>query len=111
MGQQTLTTLAGMPRVDIVEWDELLDSSNIEPDDWVTIANQIKERYYDYDGFVVLHGTDTMAYTASALSFLLQNLGKPVVFTGAMTPLGYPHNDATRNVFVSIITAGVSEIP
>ena len=67
----------------VVEFDELLDSSNLTIQDQVKIANQIKEVYHQYDAFIVLHGTDTMAYTASSLSFMLENLNKPVILTGS----------------------------
>jgi hypothetical protein len=72
----------------VLEFDELLDSSDMGPDDWVKIASTIHENYYDYDGFVCIHGTDTMAYTASALSFMFVNLGKPVILVGSMLPFG-----------------------
>ena len=74
----------GLPQVTIEEWDELMDSSNMEPNDWIRLASQIEENYFKYDGFVILHGTDTLAYTSSALSFILQNLGKPVILTGSV---------------------------
>ena len=67
-----------MPELDLIEYDPLIDSSNISPKDWSRLARQIRDNYYDYDGFVILHGTDTMAYTASALSFMLEGLGKAV---------------------------------
>ena len=67
----------------VLEFDELIDSSNIVVSDWVHIAQTIEENYKQYDGFVVIHGTDTMAYTASALSFMLENLNKTVVVTGS----------------------------
>ena len=82
--------------VDIAEM-ELIDSSDMHPDYWVGLARRIRDGYDDYDGFVVLHGTDTMAYTASALSFLFENLGKPVVMTGSQLPLAAARNDAARN--------------
>ena len=78
---------ASMPELDLIEYDPLIDSSNVSPQDWANLATQIRDNYYDYDGFVILHGTDTMAYTASALSFMLQGLGKPVVVTGSIIPL------------------------
>jgi L-asparaginase len=81
---------------------ELIDSSNMKPSIWLKIAEKIIQNYAIYDGFVVLHGTDTMAYTASALSFLLQGLTKPVVFTGAQLPVGAIRNDARRNLVTSI---------
>lgn len=69
----------------IVEYDPLLDSSNMGRSDWIRIAKDIQNEYHDYDGFVVLHGTDTLTYTASALSFMLENLGKPVSKTLNLT--------------------------
>ncbi|KAF4708886.1 hypothetical protein FOZ62_016383, partial [Perkinsus olseni] len=73
----------GMPSLTVIEFDELIDSSDVTPNCWKKMAKAIEDNYYDYDGFVVIHGTDTMAYSASALSFMLANLGKPVVFTGS----------------------------
>ena len=76
----------------IYEYDPLLDSSNMTMDDWIQIAKDIKDHYEAYDGFVILHGTDTMAFTASALSFMLEHLGKPVIVTGSQIPckfIGY----------------------
>ena len=78
---------AGMPQIDIVQFDPLLDSSNMSIPEWNKIGKAINERYDQYDGFVILHGTDTMSYSASALSFMLENLDKPVVFTGSQIPL------------------------
>ena len=79
-----------------------IDSSNITPADWLQLARLIGEYYADYEGFVVLHGTDTMAYSAAALSFLLEHLGKPVVFTGAQVPVGRSRSDATRNLLTAL---------
>ena len=76
-----------MPNWDVVEFDPLLDSANVAVEQWVNIGREIRDRYHMYDGFVVLHGTDTMAYTASALSFMLEGLGKPVILTGSQIPL------------------------
>ena len=76
-----------MPKWDLIEYDPLLDSSNITYVQWNRMANTIKENYERYDGFVILHGTDTMAYSASALSFMLEGLKKPVIFTGSQIPL------------------------
>lgn len=84
--------------LDFYSYEEPLDSSNIDGDDWLLMASIIKELYPHYQGFVVLHGTNTMAYTASALSFLFENLSKPVVLTGAEIPLVELHSDAERNV-------------
>ncbi len=89
--------------------DPALDSSDFSPEDWVTLANQIAKNYHEFDGFVVLHGTDTMAYSASALSFMLEGLSKPVIFTGAQVPLSEIYNDAKRNLIVAILLAGLSE--
>mmetsp|Transcript_24440 Transcript_24440/g.58975 ORF Transcript_24440/g.58975 Transcript_24440/m.58975 type:complete len:270 (-) Transcript_24440:53-862(-) len=77
-----------MPDVVVHEYSPLLDSSDMGPPDWQVIARDIKANYLHFDGFVVLMGTDTMAYTATALSFMLENLGKPVVFTGSQVPIG-----------------------
>lgn len=96
----------GMPEVVVEEYEPLLDSSDMGPEDWVKIATTIKTSYHDYDGFVVIHGTDTMAYTASALSFMFSNLGKPVVLVGSMLPFGEVHSDARRNLACSILIAG-----
>ena len=76
-----------MPAYDIHEYEPLLDSSNMRPADWVRIGRDIVEHYDDYDGFIVLHGTDTMAYTASALPFFIRGLAKPVIITGSQIPL------------------------
>jgi L-asparaginase len=87
-----------------------LDSSNMTPADWVAIAQQLAQNYASYDGFVVLHGTDTMAYTASALSFLLAGLSKPVVLTGSQLPLSFSLNDALPNLVGAIVLAGTPQI-
>ncbi len=83
-------------------FDPILDSSNMNPEVWVELAQIIKNNYEDYDGFVVLHGSDTMAYTASALSFLLENLNKPVIFTGSQIPLGVLRTDGRENLITAI---------
>lgn len=80
----------------------LMDSSDMQPEDWIRIAESIEKNYNDFDGFVVLHGTDTMAYTASALSFLLENLQKPVILTGSQLPIGEIRTDAKENFITSI---------
>ncbi len=82
--------------------DDILDSANMRPEVWLELAQTIAQYYDLYDSFVVLHGTDTMAYTASALSFLLQNLNKPVVFTGAQLPIGVARTDARENVITAL---------
>lgn len=89
----------GVPSYRIVEYSPLLDSSNMVPDNWAIIAHDIATRYYnDYAAFIVIHGTDTLAYTASALSFLLRSLNKTVVITGSQIPLVEPYSDATNNL-------------
>jgi len=82
--------------------DPIIDSSNVKPENWVKIATLIYEAYNDYDGFVILHGTDTMAYSASALSYLLENLRKPVIFTGSQLPIGLIRTDARENLISAI---------
>ncbi len=89
---------ADMPEFDVHEYSPLLDSSDIRPEHWQKIAQDITSNYADYDGFVVLHGTDTMAYTAAALHYLFPNLTKPVILTGAQIPLVEPHSDTLNNV-------------
>lgn len=113
-----LEALSGAGRGQGIEWDlhslseadgsELapLDSSAVSPQDWLAIAATIERLYADYDGFVVLHGTDTLAYTASALSFLLVNLAKPVVLTGSQCPLFFERNDAYQNFLNALYVAG-----
>ncbi len=90
----------------------LEDSSNMVPAMWVKLADAIEEHYDDFDGFVVLHGTDTMAYTASALSFAFENLSKPVVFTGSQVPLSNRRTDARRNLInsVELATLNIPEV-
>ena len=83
-----------------------IDSSNVSPADWTTIAGIIRDNYERHDGFVVLHGTDTMSYTASALSFMLRNLAKPVVFTGSQIPIGVLRTDGRENLITAIEIAG-----
>jgi len=83
-------------------FDNPIDSSNIDPEIWVNIANIIWENHDKYHGFVILHGTDTMSYSASALSFMLENLNKPVIFTGSQLPIGTLRTDGTENLISSI---------
>lgn len=101
----------GMPDITVHEWDPLLDSSDFEPAEWIKIAQAIQDNYLDYDGFVVIHGTDTMAYTSSALSFMLENLAKPVILTGSQIPIEQVYNDAKRNLIVSILLSVRNDIP
>jgi L-asparaginase len=100
-----------MPEYDIHEYDPLLDSSNMTPDDWLKIAHDIADHYEQYDGFLVLHGTDTMAYTASALPFMLQGLQKPVIITGSQIPLCEIRNDARENLITAMMMAAGYPIP
>lgn len=86
-----------------------IDSSNINPAIWVKIAKKIERRYNEFDGFVVLHGTDTMAYTASALSFMFDNLDKPIVFTGSQLPIGMLRTDGKENLITSVEIAAAKE--
>lgn len=88
--------------IDFLSFDTPIDSSQIQISDWQKLAHVIASHYNDYDGFVVIHGTDTMAYTASALSFMLENLSKPVVFTGSQLPISHPRTDALNNLSNSI---------
>lgn len=100
-----------MPSYTIHDYAPLLDSSNMTPAEWVKIAHDIADHYREYDGFVVLHGTDTMAYTASALPFMLHGLGKPVVITGSQIPLCEVRNDARENLITSLMLAASYDIP
>jgi len=100
-----------MPAYDLMEYDPLLDSSNISVKEWIKTARDIKDKYDAYDGFVILHGTDTMAYTASALSFMLEGLTKPVILTGSQIPLCEIRNDARDNLITALMIAGNYNIP
>ncbi|XP_048047721.1 60 kDa lysophospholipase isoform X2 [Megalobrama amblycephala] len=95
----------------ILEYSPLLDSCNMTTDDWATIGKDIEKHYEQYDGFVVLHGTDTMAYTASALSFMCENLGKPVILTGSQVPIYEMRNDGRDNLLGALLIAGQFVIP
>lgn len=95
----------GMPSFELCELSPLLDSSNMAVNEWNRIGAKIAELYNDYDGFVVLHGTDTMSYTASSLSFMLENLDKPVVLTGSQIPLCEVRSDGRDNLVTSILIA------
>ena len=95
--------LARLPlRLSLLSLPEPIDSSNVMPGDWLFLARLIEQHYADFDGFVVLHGTDTMAYSAAALSYVLEHLGKPVVFTGAQVPVGANRSDAQRNLVAAL---------
>ena len=95
----------------IKEYDPLLDSCNMASTDWVRVARDVVDNYNEFDAFVVLHGTDTMTYTASALSFMLENLSKTVVVTGSQIPLCRPRNDGIANLLGSLAVAGHFDIP
>ena len=101
--------LAAEWTVDIEAFSPLIDSSDIGPESWAKIAQMVYDRYNDYDGFVVLHGTDTMSYSASALSFMLENLNKPVVFTGSQLPVGVLRSDAKENLLTAIEIAAAKD--
>lgn len=102
--------LPDFPEYDVILMDRLLDSSDVGYREWCEIGRMIRDRYSDYDGFVVLHGTDTMAYTASALSFILEGLNKAVVFTGSQIPLCRMRSDGTDNLVSSILVAASGEV-
>ena len=96
-------------KISSIQFDPPMDSSEMGPDSWMKIVHVIAEHYHDYDGFVVLHGTDTMAFTASALSFMLENLSKPVVLTGSQLPIGMLRTDGKENLITAIEIAAARE--
>lgn len=96
-------------RIDSYTFDPLIDSSDVEPGLWVSLAQLIEDRYDEYDGFVILHGTDTMAYSASALSFMIKDLTKPVIFTGSQLPIGAPRTDGKENLISSVEIAAAKD--
>ncbi|XP_037937308.1 L-asparaginase-like isoform X1 [Teleopsis dalmanni] len=119
-GMSTATTPLVLPHADgelrrviyhITEYDPLLDSSNMTMLDWARIAKDIYQSYETFDGFVVLHGTDTLSYTASALSFMLENLGKTVIITGSQIPIFETRTDGTDNFISALIIAGNYVLP
>ena len=95
--------------IETVSFEVPIDSSTINPDKWTEIAVIIQDNYADFDGFVVLHGSDTMSYSASALSFMLENLSKPVIFTGSQLPIGDLRTDAKENLITAIQIASLKE--
>ena len=95
--------------IDTVSFDKPIDSSDMNPEYWVDIAEIIEDNYDNVDGFVILHGSDTMSYSSSALSFMLENLAKPVVFTGSQLPIGDLRTDAKENLITSIQVASLQE--
>ena len=96
-------------RIDTLSFDPVIDSSDVQPEFWVKLAGIIKNKYSEYDGFVVLHGTDTMSFTASALSFMFENLAKPVVLTGSQLPIGMLRTDGKENLISSIEIASAAD--
>lgn len=96
-------------RIDSYTFDPLIDSSDVEPSMWISLVSLIEERYDDYDGFVVLHGTDTMGYSASALSFMIEGLTKPVIFTGSQLPIGMPRTDGKENLISAVEIAAAKD--
>ncbi|MBK7824633.1 type I asparaginase [Nannocystis sp.] len=100
-----------LPAHDVVSLEPLLDSADMAPEDWLRIAAAIVARYEDYAGFVVVHGTDTMAYTASALSFLLPDLRKPVILTGSQLSLENVRSDGREHIITAILLAGTLAVP
>ncbi len=96
-------------KIDSYTFDPIIDSSDVEPALWVSLVRLIEERYDDYDGFVILHGTDTMAYSASTLSFMIEGLTKPVIFTGSQLPIGTPRTDGKENLISSVEIAAAKD--
>lgn len=111
LAQMSELARADVPAHELRTMSPLLDSSDMQPDDWVRIAQAIADDYAAYDGFVILHGTDTLAYTASALSFLLPGLGKPVILTGAQLSLSESRSDGREHLLTSITLAGTLAVP
>ena len=89
-------------QIETYQFNPPIDSSDMSPSMWTDISHCIADRYDQYDGFVVLHGTDTMAYTASALSYMLENLTKPVIFTGSQLPIGQLRTDGKENLITAV---------
>ena len=113
---QTLTGMpefhrSEMPAFTVHEYDTLLDSSDMQPSDWEMIARDIETHYDEYDGFIVLHGTDTMAYTASALSFMFEGLSKPIIITGSQIPLAELRSDGQENLLNALFLAANYPVP
>ena len=96
-------------RIDSYTFNPLIDSSDVEPSLWAALVELIEKRYDEYDGFVILHGTDTMAYSASALSFMIEGLTKPVVFTGTHLPIGTPRTDGKENLISAVEIAAAKD--
>ncbi|WP_444911246.1 asparaginase [Microbulbifer sp. PAAF003] len=110
LGRLLQDVIGQLPQYDFQALDPLLDSANMRPKDWYHIASLIRDNYSQYSGFLVLHGTDTMAYTASALSFALQGIEKPVVVTGSQIPLREMRSDAYNNLIAALLLSGSDDI-
>lgn len=95
--------------IETISFENPIDSSNMNPEKWIKIAEMIEQNYLVFDGFVVLHGSDTMSYTAAAMSFLLENLAKPIIFTGSQLPIGDLRTDAKENLITAIQIASLQE--
>ena len=106
-GEELVSDIPGIRNVCTLDVIQLMniDSTNMRPCQWLKICDAIMEHYNCYDGFVILHGTDTMAYTAAALSYLIQNSKKPIILTGSQKPMGNPYTDAKINLYQSILYA------
>ena len=106
-GEELAASVPGIKDICHLEILQLMniDSTNMRPRQWLMIRDAIMENYNHYDGFVILHGTDTMAYTAAALSYLIQDSVKPIVLTGSQKPMANPYTDAKINLFQSILYA------
>lgn len=103
-------------QITVHSFDPIIDSSNVDPGIWIALVKKIEENYHQFDGFVILHGSDTMAFSASALSFMLEGLNKPVVFTGSQLPIGEIRTDAKENLITALEIAsarenGVAKVP
>jgi len=96
-------------QIETFSFEKPIDSSNMNPEKWVQIASVIEDNYAQFDGFVVLHGSDTMSYSASALSFMLENVSKPIVFTGSQLPIGDLRTDAKENLITAIQIASLQQ--
>lgn len=100
-----------LPDYELIEFDELIDSANLHPADWTHLGRLIETHWADYHGFIVLHGTDTLAYTASALSFMFQGISKPIMITGSQIPLSELRNDALDNLLTALIIQDKFDAP
>ena len=98
-------------RYKILEYEELIDSSDITIQNWINIGNSIEENFYKYDSFVILHGTDTLAYSASVLSFMFSGINRTIIITGSQIPISEMRNDGAENLLGSLIIAGHYCIP